>query len=144
MRRKIILSIVIGVLFLFFIQVLDNKNKTEEEKRKRESINIANETNMEYVTDDCINGWNEYAQIIEEEIEDASKTINDENRIYLLKDNENIINIYYLDKENEEILYKTTEISTEYLPKEDVEKLKEGIKVKGVESLNKILEDFES
>ena len=44
---------------------------------------------------------------------------------------------------NEEILYKVTEISTQYLEKEDVEKLIIGVEVKGLQELNQLLEDFE-
>ena len=53
------------------------------------------------------------------------------------------INVYYINEKNEKILYKKTEISTEYLSKEDVEKLEEGIDIYGIEELNKLLEDFE-
>ena len=36
-----------------------------------------------------------------------------------------------------------TDISIQYLEKEDVEKLKQGIEVKGMQDLNQVLEDFE-
>ena len=67
----------------------------------------------------------------------------DENKHYIVNAENDYINVYYINEKNEKILYKKTEISTEYLSKEDVEKLEEGIDIYGIEELNKLLEDFE-
>ena len=47
------------------------------------------------------------------------------------------------DDNDDEYLYKKTDISTEYLSQEDLDDLSGGIEVVGLEELNKILEDFE-
>ena len=41
------------------------------------------------------------------------------------------------------VLYKTTDISREYLPAEDISKLEQGMYVFGEGKLNSIIEDFE-
>lgn len=73
------------------------------------------------------------------------KEINDFcNEHYLLKDVEGEINIYKLDKYDREVdLIQNTGIETRYLPEEDLEKLKVGIKAYGIISVNQMLEDFE-
>ena len=48
-----------------------------------------------------------------------------------------------IDKEKNTMLYNTTDISKEYLTKEDLEKLEEGISIYRKDQLNAILEDFE-
>lgn len=62
---------------------------------------------------------------------------------YLLKDEDGYIKIYKLDEDENATLLDTTEISTEYLAKEDLEQIKNGIKVYTEKELNKTLEDFE-
>ena len=65
------------------------------------------------------------------------------NQHFLLKEEEGRIVIYKLDEnENQEFLQKT-DIFTEYLPEEDLEQIKNGIKVYTEKELNKTLEDFE-
>ena len=143
MWKKILLIVtilttcIIGTYIINFMK--NRKLQTEND------IDIENETKIskQYVTDDCINEWEDYALTKEKEILDVSKTIGDENKTYILKSENSIINIYYINERNEEILYKTTEISTKYLGEEDIKKLEEGIEVKGTQELNKKLEDFE-
>lgn len=65
------------------------------------------------------------------------------NEHFLLKENEGYIAIYKLDKNNDEHFFQSTEIPIEYLAKEDLEQIKDGIKVYTEKGLNKILEDFE-
>ena len=62
---------------------------------------------------------------------------------FLLKSENGYIYIYYLSENNEEILYKKTTISVDYLSPEDIDDLEAGIEVVGIETLNKMLEDFE-
>ena len=62
---------------------------------------------------------------------------------FLLKDEDGYIKIYKLDENNNAKLLNTTEISTEYLSAEDLEKIKNGITVYTEKELNKTLEDFE-
>ena len=65
------------------------------------------------------------------------------NEHFLLKEEEGYITIYKLDKKNNEKFFQTTEIPTDYLAEEDLEKIRNGIKVYTEKELNKTLEDFE-
>lgn len=65
------------------------------------------------------------------------------NEHYLLKEEDGYITIYKLDENENAEFFNTTEISTEYLATEDLEKIKDGIKVYTDKELNKTLEDFE-
>src|SRR5574344_2040298 len=62
---------------------------------------------------------------------------------YVIHDNEGIIAIYTLDADGNETLKKNTEISTKYLPEEDLQLLKNGIKAFGDKELEEKLSDFE-
>ena len=62
---------------------------------------------------------------------------------YLLKEENGYISIYKLDENDNEEFFQTTEISTEYLTDEDLEQIKNGIKIYTEKELNKTLEDFE-
>lgn len=62
---------------------------------------------------------------------------------YVIRAHEGVIGIYTLDENKEETLKEDTEIAIRYLSDEDIEKLKDGIKVIGDEGLHKVLEDFE-
>ena len=62
---------------------------------------------------------------------------------YVLRDNDGIIAVYQINSEGKETLLDETEIATEYLAESDLVNIKEGIKVNGIEELNKLLEDFE-
>jgi len=65
------------------------------------------------------------------------------NEHFLLKEEDGYISIYKLDKNNNSQFFQTTEISTDYLAEEDLNKIRSGIKVYTQKELNKILEDFE-
>lgn len=62
---------------------------------------------------------------------------------YLLKELEGKIAIYIIDDENNLNLYEETEIITNYLPEEDITRIREGIRVNGRQELNEALEDYE-
>lgn len=62
---------------------------------------------------------------------------------YMVKEKDGKLAIYSLDENDNPTLQEETEIATEYLPQEDVEMLKEGVKLYGKEQLNSYLEDFE-
>ena len=63
---------------------------------------------------------------------------------YVIKLNENdLIDVYKVNTDTSYNLYQSTEISEEFLPASDVEKLKEGIMVYGIGKVNSILEDYE-
>ena len=56
---------------------------------------------------------------------------------------EEFIEIYKFIDENNKVLYNTTQISREYLTKQDILKLENGIKLYGKDKLNSVIEDFE-
>lgn len=63
---------------------------------------------------------------------------------YKIKEDDGYISIYKLDKYgNENILIEKTEIVVEYLPEEDIKKIKKGIIVYSKKELNKMIEDYE-
>lgn len=63
---------------------------------------------------------------------------------YCIKDNKGTITVYKLDKYGKEKeLIEETDIQTQYLAEEDIEKLEEGIIVYNKSEVSKKLEDFE-
>lgn len=65
------------------------------------------------------------------------------NEHFLLKEKDGYIAIYKLDENDNSKSFQPTEISTDYLAEEDLERIKNGIKVYTQKELNKTLEDFE-
>lgn len=62
---------------------------------------------------------------------------------YIIKEHNGVLGIYTLDQNGTETWKEDTEISTMYLPEEDLEKIEEGIQVIGDDRLHTTLEDFE-
>lgn len=62
---------------------------------------------------------------------------------YVLKEKDGKIVVYYFDETGEEKLKNETDILTKYLPDEDIELLKKGIKANSEAQLNQILSDYE-
>lgn len=63
---------------------------------------------------------------------------------YVIKLNDNnLIDVYKINTDTSYTLFESTEISKEFLPSEDVQKLEEGIVVYGIGKVNSILEDYE-
>ncbi len=142
MWRRIFLSLglIIAILCgIILIVNIKNKINTSNENMVKNEIEIS----AEYVKDDCLNEWSDYALAVEEELREASENIDDENKHYIVKEKDGNISIYYINEKNEEILYRVTDISLEYLSNEDVESLKQGIDVYGIQNLNQLIEDFE-
>lgn len=147
MGKNIWISIIsiIAVIMIFVVVWTINSNNKDDELIDNESEQNSVEVSETKVTDDCLNEWNDYieSQINDDETTNANSSLNDENTRYLLKDIGGYIYVYYLDDNNEEYLYQETTIPTYYLSAEDIDDLEIGIEVKGVENLNKLLEDFE-
>lgn len=140
MWKKVVLTIsIISILIIGII--IFNFLKTSRE----ESIDIVkNETNLsKFVTDECIDEWEDYSITLQEELSEASNVLTDESKTYILKAENGYINIYYLNEKNEEVLYKVTDISTKFLEEEDILKLETGIEIIGIQNVNMLLEDFE-
>ena len=144
MWKKFLLSICIVIILIIGIIIFNLYYKNSDNKTENENI-IQNEIELssQYVTDECINEWEDYSLTVQEEIREASQNLSDKDKTYIAKAEDDYIKIYYINNKNEEILYKVTDIAVQYLGKDDVEKLKQGIKVKGLQELNQLLEDFE-
>ena len=144
MWKKVFLSVSLIIILVIGIEVFNNYKEKSKENQVEENV-VRNETEIskQYVTDDCLNEWKDYAITREEEIQETSETLNDSNKHYIIKIKDDFVSVYYINENDEEILYKVTDIGIEYLPDEDVENLKKGIDVYGVQNLNVFLEDFE-
>ena len=144
MWKKFLLSLCIVILLVIVIIIFNLYYKKNDNKTKNENI-VQNEIELssQYVTDDCINEWKDYGLTVQEEIREASQNLSGDDKTYIAKTEDDYIKIYYINNKNEEILYKVTDIAVQYLGKDDVEKLKQGIQVKGLQELNQLLEDFE-
>lgn len=145
MWKKIFLSVGLIIVLIIGIELFNiSRNKKKEEENNTNNI-VQNKTELssKYVRDECLNEWEDYSITVQEEIQEASKTLNDENRHYILRSKDNLIHVYYINENKEEILYKVTDISTKYLGEEDIKELEKGIDVEGLQQLNQLLEDFE-
>ncbi len=65
------------------------------------------------------------------------------NEHYMVRDIDGYVTVYSLDKNENETLKETTEISTTFLTTTDLARLKGGIRLYGKENLNSLLEDLE-
>lgn len=62
---------------------------------------------------------------------------------YVLKLDDNNINVYHLESQSDMKLYQETNITKEYLTSEDINNLEKGIYVFGSSNVNLAIEDFE-
>lgn len=143
MWKKILLSIGLIILLIVGIEIFNISNNKEKKAENTNIVQNETEISSEYVTDDCVNEWEDYSKTVQEEIKETGQNLNDENKQYILRENDGFINVYYINEKGEEILYRVTDISTKYLGEEDVKELQEGINVVGIQELNQLLEDFE-
>lgn len=144
MWKKIFLSVSLIIVLIIGIEIFNlSKDKKKEEENITNIVENETELSSQYVTDECLNEWKDYSSTLQEDIQEASKTLNDENRHYILRTKDNFINVYYINEKEEEILYRVTDISTKYLGEEDRKELEVGIDVYGIQELNQLLEDFE-
>lgn len=82
-------------------------------------------------------GFSPYEITVEKEVDGIC------NEHYMVKEKNGTIAIYTVDENDKETLKEETKIATEYLPEEDLEKIKNGIRIYGQEALNSLIEDFE-
>ena len=150
MNRKMILwiiiilfSIAIGVITYRIVRKPRDNISLNETTKNVVQISEIDESKEDEVTDECLNEWNDYGEYISERVEEANNNLSEQDTHYLLKDVYGYIEVYYLGENNNEYLYRKTDISTYYLSQEDKDDLKVGIEVVGIEALNKMLEDFE-
>ena len=150
MERKSLIWIVgtvitITIILLVIFRLLDRKNNEKISNENQNFVNISSVDTEEQgeVTDSCLDEWEDYNKYLGEKVEEASNNLSSQDTHYIIKNVEGYINVFSVDENNEEILYKKTDISTDYLSEEDVDDLEIGIEVVGTEALNKMLEDFE-
>lgn len=62
---------------------------------------------------------------------------------FIIRDVDGMVVVYNYDCDRNENLYLSTQVLTKYLPKEDVEKLNDGINIVGKENLYELLQDYE-
>lgn len=62
---------------------------------------------------------------------------------YMVKATDGYISVYSIDKDGNEKLKNSTDISTQYLPEEDIVLLKKGIKANSNTELEQILSDYD-
>ncbi|MBR1540760.1 MAG: BofC C-terminal domain-containing protein [Clostridia bacterium] len=65
------------------------------------------------------------------------------NEHFVISDENGVVVVYRLDEDYNKSLYEKTDIYTEYLPSQDINRLKEGIYVYTVSDLNSELENLE-
>lgn len=110
----------------------------KDEKPDKEFINLNEEEFKTKMAGYDIQKFTTEEVIIYKEIDDFC------NEHYLIKDDEGHLGIYQLDKNDKmKDLLELTEIPTDFLPEEDKEKIKNGLRVDTKEELSKIIEDFE-
>ena len=144
MWKKVLISAILIMIMIIGMRAIYTNNQSNKNENDVENfVSQEEEISSEYVTDECLNEWRDYSLTIQDELKEASQNLNDENRTYIVKAEDNYIKIYYLNNNNEEILYRVTDIAVQYLGENDVEELKQGIRVVGLQELNQLIEDFE-
>ena len=144
MWKKVLISAILIMIMIIGMRAIYTNNQSNKNENDVENfVSQEEEISSEYVTDECSNEWRDYSLTVQEELKEASQNLNDENKTYIVKAEDNYIKVYYINNKNEEILYRVTDISTQYLGQNDVEELKQGIKVVGLQELNQLIEDFE-
>ena len=140
-----ILGIIAAIAIVFMIYRFANRQEDNLSNQEQNLINISYEEDevQGEVTDGCLYEWEDYNKYLGEKVEEASNNLSSQDTHYIIKNVEGYIQVFYINENNEEVLYRKTDISTDYLSEEDVEDLKIGIEVVGTEALNKMLEDFE-
>lgn len=143
MWKKILISIGLILILIAGIEIFSITKKNQSENTNNIVKNETEVSASKYVKDECINEWKDYSETVQNEIQETSENLNDENRHYIIREKDDSINIYYINENKEEILYRVTDISIKYLGENDISQLKEGIEVVGTKELNQVLEDFE-
>lgn len=110
----------------------------EYEDLPKELINLNKQEIDDYYNDEFeVEEFNNNTLILSKEINGFC------NEHFVLKLNDENIDVYKLNTDGSYSLYKATEISKEYLPAHDIQKLEEGLYVYGEGKINASLEDFE-
>lgn len=100
-------------------------------------VNMTEEETKQYYTDWELTEFSKNEVIIKKNVEGICE------EHYVVKENNGYIAIYNINAEGEQKFVENTDILTKYLPEDDKERLKEGVKVAGKTDLGSFLEDFE-
>mgnify|MGYP002576699971 FL=1 len=111
--------------------------RTSKDSAPREIINLNQDEVKEFYKNWSVDDFNSN----EIKISRTNDGICDEH--YILGESDGYISISCKNDIGEYIFKGLTDISTQYLPEDDLEKLKNGIEVVGRDNLNKVLEDYE-
>lgn len=114
-----------------------NHETNYEEKVSKNMINLTKEEFENKFPEYKLKEFSKEEIIVEEKIEGIC------NNHFKLSLGDEFIEIFKLNSEEEEELYLVTNISIDYLPKNDIEKLSSGILVYGIDNINSKLEDYE-
>lgn len=110
---------------------------SKENDVPREIINLDMEKVAEYYKDWSIDEFNK------DEIKISRKNKGICNEHFIIGESNGFISISVKNDIGEYIFKGLTDISVQYLPEEDLQKLEKGIEIVGKDNLNKFLEDFE-
>ncbi len=119
----------------FYIDCNHLENVTEE--IKSEDVNQNESYFINKYMDWDVNNFSEDTVELYKEIDGIC------DKHYVVREKDGYIAVYNLDSDNNENLKEVTEIYVQYLPEDDVELLKNGIKVIGDNELARVLADFE-
>ena len=111
--------------------------KFEYAKLPEELVNLTKEEVEDFYDDWEVEEFSANKVVLVKEI----SSLCDEH--FIIKLGEKYVQIFHLESDGNLVLYKTTDISRDYLPAEDISKLEQGMYVFGEGKLNSIIEDFE-
>lgn len=111
--------------------------KFEYAKLPEELVNLTKEEVEDFYDDWKVEEFSANKIVLVKEI----SSLCDEH--FIIKLGEKYVQIFHLESDGNLVLYKTTDISRDYLPAEDIAKLEQGMYVFGEGKLNSIIEDFE-
>lgn len=109
----------------------------EEAELPQELVNLSKEEVEEYYADWEVEKFAKSELVLTKEINGYC------NQHFLIKLDNDLVNIYRVGTLGELNQYQSTDISKDYLPEEDIEKLETGIPIFGEGKLSSVLEDFE-
>lgn len=108
--------------------------------KEKVSINMVNMTESEFCN--LYSDW-KIDKFTSEEIELSKNFDGNCDEHFLVKSNNEYIEIYTIHDDNSLKLYKKTDIAVKYLTDDDIAELKEGITIYGRNNLNAYIESFE-
>ena len=70
MWKKILLSIGLIILLIVGIEIFNISNNKEKKAENTNIVQNETEISSEYVTDDCVNEWEDYSKTVQEDIKE--------------------------------------------------------------------------